>query len=300
MTERALASAGHRLAPAVALVILYAGSAAGADLLSGNAPAAAYAERAPYEWTGFYLGGHLGYAWGNSNWTASTISGLPLASSSLDFSQGVDTFDEAGSWFAGVQAGYNTTLPNRVVIGAEIDVSFPAYPNPISGLSVGGTSTLANGDSYSENVFASGTVRARVGYAPGNWLYYATAGLAWTDDKFTLAQASGATDSSFLFRLGWAAGAGVEGPILPHWTARLEYLFKDYDSANVTFPAAAQRFNSDLNAARSARRFELPFRRRCGLGEGRAEGGGVQQRRYQLPRPGDLDLAGLSRNPIAF
>jgi opacity protein-like surface antigen len=27
-----------------------------------------------YDWTGFYLGGHLGDAWGNSNWTASTTA----------------------------------------------------------------------------------------------------------------------------------------------------------------------------------------------------------------------------------
>ena len=37
----------------------------------------------------------------------------------------------------------------------------------------------------------------------------------------------------FLWRLGWAAGAGVEVPIAPHWTARLEYLFTDYGKTSL-------------------------------------------------------------------
>src|SRR5208337_5026878 len=157
------------------------------------------------------------YAWGNSNWTASSIGGQAIASGSLNLSQGVDTFDEGGSFFEGLQIGYNRMFPNRIVIGAEADATFPAYPNP-AGLSIGGTSTFSShslgAESYSDNVFASGTVRGRIGYAPGNWLYYATGGLAWTSDQFTLTQLpSGPTASSFMARLGWAAGAGIEGPV---------------------------------------------------------------------------------------
>jgi len=32
---------------------------------------------------------------------------------------------------------------------------------------------------------------------------------------------SGVTDSSNVLRTGWAAGAGVELPVIPNWTARL-------------------------------------------------------------------------------
>ena len=49
-----------------------------------------------------------------------------------------------------------------------------------------------------------------------------------------------------MWRLGWAAGAGVEAPVAPHWTARLEYLFTDYGNSGTTFLAGAQRFDSDL------------------------------------------------------
>ncbi|MGO9172930.1 MAG: carbohydrate porin [Rhodomicrobium sp.] len=231
------------------LSLMASAASLAADLAAANPPESA-AMPLSY-WDGFYAGGHIGYAWGNSNWTASSIGGQPIATGSLNLSQGVNTFDEGGSFFDGLQIGYNRMFPNRIVIGAEADVTFPAYPNP-AGLSIGGSSTFSSHslspESYSDNVFASGTVRGRIGYAPGNWLYYATGGLAWTSDQFTLSQLpNGPTESSFMARLGWAAGAGIEGPVAPHWTARLEYLYTGYGNSSVTFPALGQRFNSDLS-----------------------------------------------------
>jgi high affinity Mn2+ porin len=187
----------------------------------------AHVTLAPYDWSGFYFGGHLGYAWGSSNWTAASGT-----SGSINFAQTIDNFDEAGSFFGGFQGGYNYLLPNRFLIGAEVDTSFPSFQT-LSGISIGGTSTFTSptlgAESYSETVLSSGTVRLRLGYAPGNWLFYATGGFAWTYDQLSLTRlATGATLSPSLVRVGWAAGAGVEIPIMPHWTARLEYLFTDY------------------------------------------------------------------------
>ena len=202
-----------------------------------------------YDWTGFYLGGHIGYAGGSSNWTAST-PGAPAISSSLDLYRGLDVFKESGSFLEGLQIGYNTMLPNRFVIGVEADASFPSFQD-LDGISTGGISNffspVLGAESYSETVLSSGTVRGRIGYAPGNWLFYATGGLAWTYNQLTLTQlANGTTDSPFLWRFGWAAGAGVEVPVAPHWTAKVEYLFTDYGVSSVTFPNAAQRVDSDF------------------------------------------------------
>jgi high affinity Mn2+ porin len=230
---------------AAAIVMASARSAAADDIMVTKAAPIQYAVSSTYDWTGFYAGGHLGVAWGSSNWSGPGISG------SLNLSQPIDTFDEAGSFFAGLQAGYNYMLPNRIVIGAEVDASFPSFQN-LAGISIGGTSTFTSptlgAASYSETVLSSGTVRGRIGYAPGSWLFYATGGFAWTYDQLTLTQlTSGTTDMPFLWRLGWAAGAGVEVPILPHWTARLEYLFTDYGTSSVLFANAGQRFNSDFS-----------------------------------------------------
>ena len=97
-----------------------------------------------YNWTGFYAGGNFGVGWGKSNWTAG-----PGISGSTDLFQTIDTFNEGGSFFAGVQGGYNYMLPNRVLLGVEADASFPAWPtlpsgvNPF-GVSVGGSTAFTS------------------------------------------------------------------------------------------------------------------------------------------------------------
>ena len=242
----------HQLCLLIGTIVIASNSSTWADeIMATKAPAISYAEAGAFNWNGFYAGGHLGVAWGNSNWTTST-PGVPASSvsGSLNLFQQIDTFDEAGSFFAGLQAGYNYMLPNRFLIGAEVDASFPSFQN-LAGISIGGTSTFTSPtlgpESYSETVLASGTVRGRVGYAPGHWLFYATGGFAWTYDQLTLTQlASGASESPFLWRLGWSAGAGVEVPVAPHWTARLEYLFTDYGISRVGFLGGAQRIESDF------------------------------------------------------
>jgi high affinity Mn2+ porin len=224
------------LAAAACLVAALGGSFAPA--MAADMPLKAPAALPSFDWTGFYVGGHFGYAGGTSNWTETSV-GTPgqSASGSFDLFQPFGPFDEAGSYFAGVQAGYNRMLPNRVVLGVEGDVSFPGFP-PLSGITIGGASTFATPtlglETYSETVVHSGTLRGRIGYAPGTWLFYATAGFAWTYDSLTLTQlANGTMESAFHWRLGWAAGAGVEAPVAPHWTMKVEYLFTDYGTSGV-------------------------------------------------------------------
>jgi high affinity Mn2+ porin len=124
---------------------------------------------------GVYVGGYLGYAWGNSNWTTA-----PDVSGSLNLTQRIDPFDEAGNSFAGLQFGYDYMLPNRVVIGAVADATIPSFQN-LAGISIDGTSILApptiGPESYSETMLSSGTVRARVGYAPRTGFSMGPAGL---------------------------------------------------------------------------------------------------------------------------
>ena len=75
-----------------------------------------------YDWTGLYVGAHLGYAWGPSNWSAP-----PNLSSSLDLDQSSDIFTGSGSYFGGLQIGYDVMLANRVVLGVQVDSSFPGF-----------------------------------------------------------------------------------------------------------------------------------------------------------------------------
>jgi high affinity Mn2+ porin len=198
-------------------------------------------------WSGLYLGGHFGYAGGTSDWSASgPVSG------SLDFFNAYHAFRGTGSYFAGLQSGYNLMLPSRLMLGVEADISFP---NTLSGTSVFATPAIGQA-SYTETVKVLGTLRGRFGYEHKNWLFYGTAGLAWADSEFTRMRlvgtpvggtaTPGTTESTFRVRLGWAAGLGVEVPVAAHWTARAEYLFTGFGNTHVFFPAGTQHFNSDL------------------------------------------------------
>ncbi len=203
-----------------------------------------------YDWTGLYLGAHLGGAWGQSSWT-----GGPGTGGSNSLYRPINPSDEGGSWFAGLQSGYNFVLPNRFLLGAEVDLSAPSWPktakapNPF-GLSIGGgsqfTSPTLGAVSFAETVEMSGTARVRVGYTPGDWLVYATGGFAWSYDQQSLTRlGTGTSDTPYVLRVGWAAGAGVETPIAPRWTARAEYLYTDYGNSTTRFFSGAQPVTSD-------------------------------------------------------
>jgi high affinity Mn2+ porin len=205
-----------------------------------------------YDWTGFYVGGHIGLAAGNSGWSMAPTGGGAPVSGSFGLYKSPSAFKESGSWFEGIQAGYNYMLRNRVVFGIEADGSFPTFPDAVSGLTTGGISNFNSpsfgAGTFSETVLASGTVRGRIGYAPGHWLFYATGGLAWTYNQQELVQnATGNTEDRFLYRFGWAAGAGIETAIAPSWTIRGEYLWTDFPSVDVNFPVSGQRVSSDFS-----------------------------------------------------
>src|SRR5262245_7714749 len=207
-----------------------------------------------YDWTGAYIGAHLGYAAGSSRWSATEAgSAGPNFTGSLDFYKGFNFSKGTGSYFGGFQGGYNYMLPSRLILGLEGDVSFPntiKATQQISSPSIGQAG-------YSEMVEYFGTVRGRVGYSVGNWLIYGTGEFAWTYDQFTRTQIAGnplggtavpgTSESSLHWRAGGTVGAGVEVPFAPNWTAKLEYLFTRFGTIGVKLPAAAQRFDSSLS-----------------------------------------------------
>jgi len=118
---------------------------------------------------------------GEAHVTAWEVGSNIPAAGSLNLHNGHDGFAGTGSYFGRLQAGYNKLLPSRLLIGLEADVTFP---NSISGSHT--FVSASNGQArHEEIVQMSGTVRGRIGYAPGGWLLYATGGLAWSFEKFS-------------------------------------------------------------------------------------------------------------------
>jgi high affinity Mn2+ porin len=197
-------------------------------------------------WAGWYVGGHFGYAAGASDWTAASAGGT--SAGRIDVFNTFDTFKGTGSYFGGLQGGYNVVLPSRVLLGVEADLSFPSM---ISGNAVGVTPS-GGAVNYGDTVLSFGTARGRLGYVlNNNWLLYGTGGFAWSYDQIERTQLGGGalpagTDlSANVWRLGWAAGAGVDVPFAPHWSARLEYLYTGFGrTSKIVGPDV---FNSDLS-----------------------------------------------------
>lgn len=198
-------------------------------------------------WSGSYMGGTLGDNWGHAAWST---QGAPSIHGAFDYYHPYDAFTGEGSYSLGLRAGRNWQLPAGVVLGIEADMS---APSSIAGARV--FSTPASGTaSYADKVELSGSLRGRLGYLWGDWLLYGSGGLAWSMNSFTRTQIAGGTlapDTEELkrsrVRTGWTAGAGVEVPIAPQWTASAEYMFSAFGPYSVTFPASAERFQSDLS-----------------------------------------------------
>lgn len=199
-------------------------TAAAADL-PVRAPAVAPAP-APLAttWTGFYIGGHLGWAEHDGNMTAFTpfngFAGFPvtgLASSGL-----------AG----GLQAGYNYQM-GSIVIGLEGDVT-------AASLQARSNNSLP-GTWWSSGANWFGAIGPRVGFAFGDALIYAKGGVAIADFDYSHNQ-GGNTISAGSTRTGWMIGGGLEYAINRNFSVKAEYNFMDFGSGRTTIVGAPTIF----------------------------------------------------------
>jgi outer membrane immunogenic protein len=185
-----------------------------------------------YDWTGFYVGGNVGYSIGRSR----TTSNIARANDpDLNFLLGIFTLSPAGA-AAGFQAGYNRQI-GAWVIGVEADWQWSGQKDSICYL----LCVTSPGNPFSltleQRMKWFGTARGRVGYAWDRSLWYLTAGAVWAkiDHDFTFFQpAPQMTEAASASRTkaGWVIGGGVETGLAAGWTAKLEYLFMNF--GNVT------------------------------------------------------------------
>ena len=238
--DQLIADPGHDPACAPAPAVSVAATADTPPEMSSAAPASQ-----SFDWNGWYAGGRLGFATGSSNWSA-TRGGAhaPAPSGSLDLSNPIHFSDGTGSYFGGLQFGYDKVLPSHILLGLETDAMFP---NSVSGTQTFSSPPVGRA-SYRDTVLASGSVRGRLGYVLDPWLLYGTGGFAWAYDQLTRSHLAGTStdENATLWRPGWTLGAGIGVPIGGQWSAALEYQYSNFGNGHVTFPSPAQTFASDL------------------------------------------------------
>ena len=206
-------------------------SASAADLsrpvYKGPAPIAV----AAYNWSGFYLGIHGGYAWGHLNFDV--FGGTPNSGRDID------------GFFGGGQLGWNWQAAGSPwVFGLEADVSFGNIESAVTIVGLGSFTTEAK---------TFGTVRGRVGYAADRALWYLTGGFAWVNNDINIALAGFAPINSSNTHIGWTIGAGVEFALADAWTAKIEYLYIDTDAENYFTSVAGPglKFDPDFHTVRA-------------------------------------------------
>jgi outer membrane immunogenic protein len=249
-----------KLALAISIIALTSVGALAADLPARTYTKAPVIVDPGYNWTGFYVGGNIGYSWGRSSDTSSLTNG---AGTFLFTSADKTNLDGV---VGGGQFGYNWQMQNWVW-GFEADIQGTdekgsrAFTCP-AGLCT--PETLAPGFlalaflipgpavplSMDQKIDWFGTVRARAGVLVSpKVLLYATGGLAYGEVKSNEVVGGLAGFSSTTTNVGWTVGAGVEGVIGGNWTAKLEYLYVDLGRVSGSFLTAIPAFGAGAVAS---------------------------------------------------
>jgi outer membrane immunogenic protein len=218
---------------------------------------------AVFSWTGFYIGGNVGYGWGHANNSDNLIAPCPicLVAPLPDFAtlvaNGSNRVDGA---IGGGQIGYNWQVQNYLV-GLEADIQASGQRGTNSANSAfflpiafffGAQTPSATSLTNTTRLDWFGTLRGRVGFVADRWLIYGTGGLAYGEldvnsavNPATNSLLPGFQNVPFNIggsqtKVGWTLGFGVESAMTANWSWKAEYLYMDLGSVTVTGAVPAQ------------------------------------------------------------
>jgi len=210
----------------VALVALGATvPALAADLAARPAYTKAPAYVQPiYNWTGFYIGGHIGGAFDGSNSFIGTSS------------------SNNGRFLGGLQIGADYQFAPNWVLGVEGQWSWLGNNN--NGIAFPGTGFI-----YTNNQRGLGSVTGRLGYTWGPALLYAKGGYAYSDysESLTLFGVPQAFALNSSHHDGFTVGAGLEYMFAQNWSAKAEYQYYNFGKTNFLAPLPLPAFGSTRN-----------------------------------------------------
>jgi opacity protein-like surface antigen len=188
---------------------------------------------APMNWSGFYIGGHLGGGWSDDRW--SDPFGPTVVGAFVNVAGFGDKIHAAGP-LGGGQIGFNLQS-GQWVFGVQADASAADLRGEntcFSGL---------GGINCQRVVNSLGTVTGRVGLAWDRSLAYVKGGGAWTNTTYNLLGNTFAVTlgngSTSLTQWGWTVGGGFEYALTNNWTTLLEFDHIGLSNTTVAFPTVA-------------------------------------------------------------
>jgi outer membrane immunogenic protein len=201
------------------LSALIAAPATAADL---RRPMPVKAPAAPvitvYSWTGCYIGGHVGYAWGKKK-ISDPVTGIEFD----DFHHDVDGF------IAGGQIGCNWQS-DRWVFGIEGQAS---WANLEGEAAISGVTAGYNG--FRTEIDVIGSIAGRIGYAfgaTGQTLIFVKGGAAFVHEQYFTTGVPALTfgsESDAHLRWGWMVGGGFEQALGgSNWSFKAEYNYNHF------------------------------------------------------------------------
>jgi outer membrane immunogenic protein len=217
------------LVPGIVLSAFVVSSAMAADLPIRKGAAAPPPEPAFFDWSGIYVGGHIGYGYGQAD--------IVLGNQVL-------RLDSEG-FLGGVQGGWNYQM-GRFVLGAELDFSFADINSD-------------NSNNATANVSSStpwiATATTRLGYTWDRFLVYGKVGAAFAQFDYNINNVAASET-----RVGYALGAGLEWLIAGNWSAKAEYNYLDFGRSAVDFNGVSRDIDQSISVIKAGinYRFGVP------------------------------------------
>jgi outer membrane immunogenic protein len=203
-----------------------------APVMAADLPARMPVKAAPapiitvFSWTGCYIGGHAGFAWGRKKVESVDVL-FPVG-----FTNGHHDVD---GFIAGGQVGCNLWQRDRWVLGIEGQASWADIDGSVT-LPAVTTGQLAT---FRTDIDIIGSIAARLGYAfgaTGQTLVFVKGGAAFVHEQFfaTYAIAPVPQQSDKDLRWGWMVGGGIEQALSSNWSLKAEYNYSNFGTKDVS------------------------------------------------------------------
>lgn len=193
------------------------------------------------DWSGLYLGGHVGVANRESEW-------IDLDGDWVGDGE-VASDDDVDATAFGAHAGYNWQFGNWV-LGARGGFTYADLSE----------TEIIFGDVVVDNSLSfTADARLNAGYSFGAYLPYATIGVAYSDLEHSWAEGDDTSDSwpDFSNDVATVYGAGLEYALSPSWSVGVEYLIYDFGSET---SRNLDQWDMEVDTDSSVAQFTLNYR----------------------------------------